>query len=201
VPRKYFCDLLDGEVRARFEEALERLRTAGAHIDEVEIQHASDIAPVYLHLVMADAAAYHATALETMPEKYTPNVRLRLEMGRYVLGEDYVRALAGRERLRREVDAALSQHDALILPTLPIPAPTIGAATVEIDGVAEPVRNLMLRLTQPFNITGHPAMAMPSGNSADGLPCSVQLVGRSRQTDALIRVALACESPISGSAT
>jgi aspartyl-tRNA(Asn)/glutamyl-tRNA(Gln) amidotransferase subunit A len=201
VPRKYFCDLLDGDVRARFEEALERLRTAGAHIDEVEIQHASDIAPVYLHLVMADAAAYHATALETMPEKYTPNVRLRLEMGRYVLGEDYVRALAGRERLRREVDAALSQHDALILPTLPIPAPTIGAATVEIDGVAEPVRNLMLRLTQPFNITGHPAMAMPSGNSADGLPCSVQLVGRSRQTDALIRVALACESPISGSAT
>jgi aspartyl-tRNA(Asn)/glutamyl-tRNA(Gln) amidotransferase subunit A len=160
VPRKYFCDLLDDEVRARFEEALERLRTAGAQIDDVEIQHAPDIAPVYLHIVMADAAAYHATALETMPEKYTPNVRLRLEMGRYVLGEDYVRALAGRERLRREVDAALSQHDALVLPALPIPAPAIGASTVRDRGVAEPVRNLMLRLTQPFNVTGHPAMAM-----------------------------------------
>ena len=81
VPRKYFCDLLDDEVRARFEEALERLRAAGARIDDVEIQHAPDIAPVYLHIVMADAAAYHATALETMPEQYTPNVRLRLEMG------------------------------------------------------------------------------------------------------------------------
>ena len=161
-------------------------------------QHAPDIASVYLHIVMADAAAYHATALETMPEKYTPNVRLRLEMGRYVLGEDYVRALAGRERLRREVDTALSQHDALVLPALPIPAPTIGASTVEIGGVAEPVRNLMLRLTQPFNVTGHPAMAMPCGTTAEGLPCSVQLVGQRKQTDALLRVALACEANILG---
>ncbi|HEX3645167.1 MAG TPA: amidase, partial [Vicinamibacterales bacterium] len=108
VPRTYFCDLLDDEVRARFEEALARLSVAGARIDEIEIHHAAEIASVYLHLVMADAAAYHAATLESMPEKYTTNVRLRLEMGRYVLGEDYVRALAGRERIRREVDAALA---------------------------------------------------------------------------------------------
>jgi aspartyl-tRNA(Asn)/glutamyl-tRNA(Gln) amidotransferase subunit A len=196
VPRKYFCDLLDDEVRARFEEALERLRAAGARIDEIEIHHAAEIAPVYLHLVMADAAAYHAATLESMPEKYTTNVRLRLEMGRYVLGEDYVRALAGRERIRREVDAALAQHDALILPSLPIPAPLLGANTVQVGAAVEPVRNLMLRLTQPFNITGHPAIAMPSGLTANKLPCSVQLVGRRGQTDTLLRVALACESQI-----
>jgi aspartyl-tRNA(Asn)/glutamyl-tRNA(Gln) amidotransferase subunit A len=196
VPRKYFCDLLDDDVRARFEEALDRLRSAGAQIDEVEILHAPDIATIYLHIQMADAAAYHATTLETMPEKYTPNVRLRLEMGRYVLAEDYVRALAGRERLKREVDAALAQHDALILPSLPIPAPPIGASTVQVGATAEPVRSMMLRLTQPFNVTGHPAIAMPTGVTKDGLPCSVQLVGRRMQTDALLRVALACESLI-----
>jgi aspartyl-tRNA(Asn)/glutamyl-tRNA(Gln) amidotransferase subunit A len=200
VPRKYFCDLLDDEVRARFEEALERLRTAGARIDEIEIHHAAEIAPVYLHLVMADAAAYHAATLESIPEKYTPNVRLRLEMGRYVLGEDYVRALAGRARITREVDAALAKHDALILPSLPIPAPPLGASTVQVGATAEPVRNLMLRLTQPFNVTGHPAIAMPSGQTMNKLPCSVQLVGRRGQTDALLRVALACESLIGGMA-
>ena len=63
--------------------------------------------------------------------------------------------------LRREVDAALAGHDALLLPTLPIPAPPIGAHVGAIDGDAEPVRNLMLRLTQLFNITGHPAIVAP----------------------------------------
>ena len=194
VPRKYFCDVLDDEVRASFEAALGRLRAAGAHVDEIEIHHANDIAPVYLHLVLGDAAAYHASALETIPERYTPGVRLRLEMGRYVLAEDYVRALAGRDVLKREVDAALGQHDALVLPTLPIPAPLVGASTVEIGGKPEPVRNVMLRLTQLFDVTGHPAIAIPMEPTRIGLPTSLQLVGG--QTDALLRVALACEKHI-----
>ncbi len=197
VPRPYFCDRLDDDVRARFDEALERLRRAGAHIGEIAIQHATDISTIYLHIVLADAAAYHAHALEAMPDRYTPSVRLRLEMGRYVLAEDYVRALAGREVLRREVDAALSQHDALVLPTLPIPAPPIGAKTVPVGTTTESVRSVMLKLTQPFNITGHPAISLPTGLSADGLPCSMQLVGCRGQTDALLRVALACEKYIS----
>ncbi len=198
VPRTYFCDVLDDEVRARFDEAIDRLRSAGAHVDEVEIRHAADIAKIYLHLVLGDAAAYHATTLDTMPEKYTPAVRVRLEMGRYVLAEDYVRALAGREVLRREVDAALALHDALVLPTLAIPAPAIGADSVQIGARSEPVRNVMLRLTQLFNVTGHPAISLPDGYTSGGLPCALQLVGYRMQTDALLKVALACEFSVTG---
>src|SRR5204863_1861885 len=157
VPRPYFCDVLDADVRARFDAALERLRAAGAHVSDIEIHHAADIAPIYLHIVLAEAAAYHAPMLDAMADRYTAPVRLRFEMGRYVLAEDYVRALAGRGVLKREVDAALAQHDALILPTLPIPAPVLGAGTVQVGDRTEPVRNAMLRLTEPFNITGNPA--------------------------------------------
>jgi len=200
VPRRYFCDLLDNDVRARFEEALSRLRDAGAHVADIDLRHAADIAAIYLIIVLADAAEYHAATLETMPERYTAPVRLRLEMGRYVLAEDYVRALAGREVLRREVDAALAQHDALVLPTLPIPAPPIGATTVKVGATSEPMRNVMLRLTQLFNVTGHPAISMPVGLTSSGLPCGLQLVGGRGQTDVLVRVALACEPyAISGS--
>ena len=60
----------------------------------------------------------------------------------------------------------------------------------------EPVRNLMLRLTQLFNVTGHPAIALPAGNTSAGLPCSVQLVGG--ETDELLPVAVACEAQITG---
>lgn len=196
VPRRYFCDVLDVEVRARFDAAVERLRGAGAHVDDIEIRHADLIATIYLHVSLPDAAAYHAATLDAMPDRYTPNVRLRLEMGRYLLAEDYVRALAGRDALRREVDAALQQHDALLLPTLPIPAPPIGAATVQVDGRDEPVRTMMLKLTQAFNVSGHPAIAMPCGATQAGLPTSLQLVGCRMQTDALLRLALACEPHI-----
>jgi aspartyl-tRNA(Asn)/glutamyl-tRNA(Gln) amidotransferase subunit A len=193
VPREYFCEPLDDEVRSHFEASLNRLRAAGVRIDDTEIAHARDTAPIYLTLVLADAASYHAATLDTMPERYTPPVRMRLEMGRYVLGEDYARALKGREVLRRDVDAALADHDGLVLPTLPIPAPPLGATLMDVGGHAEPVRNLMLRQTQLFNLTGHPAISLPCGRTAGGLPCGLQLVGARTQTDALMRVALALE--------
>jgi len=196
VPRPYFCDLLDDDVRSRFEQALEQLRAAGARVRETAIHHANDIAPIYLHICLADAAAYHATMLDAKPDRYTTPVRLRLEMGRHILAEDYVRALNGRELLRREVDAALVDHDALVLPTLPIPAPPLGASTMEVgaEKKSESVRNLMLRLTQLFNLTGHPAISLPCGRTSAGLPCGLQLVGARMHTDALLRAALACES-------
>jgi aspartyl-tRNA(Asn)/glutamyl-tRNA(Gln) amidotransferase subunit A len=198
VLRSYFCDLLDDGVRTCFENALDRLARAGTRIAEIDIPHARDIAPVYLTLVLADAAAYHGATLEQVPDQYTPGVRLRLEMGRYILGEDYVRALTGRALLKREVDAALASCDALVLPALPIPAPPIGAVSLKIGGVEESVRNLMLRETQLFNLTGHPAVAMPCGRASEGLPCSLQLVGARMHTEELVRVALTCEREIDG---
>jgi aspartyl-tRNA(Asn)/glutamyl-tRNA(Gln) amidotransferase subunit A len=135
VPRGYFCDVLDDEVRGQFDAALDRLRSGGVRVSDVAIRHASLTAPAYLHLVLADAAAVHARTLEQVPDLYTAPVRMRLEMGRYVLAEDYVRALEARELLRREVDSALAGFDALVLPALPIPAPTIGVAAVQIGGV------------------------------------------------------------------
>jgi aspartyl-tRNA(Asn)/glutamyl-tRNA(Gln) amidotransferase subunit A len=194
VPRTYFCELLDDEVRQRFEESVDRLRSAGARTTDVNIRHASLTPAIYQHLVLADAAAYHAATLERMPDRYTPAVRTRLEMGRYILAEDYVRALTGQEILSREVDSILAGHSALLLPTLPIPAPPIGAASVQVGPVTEPVRNLMLRLTQLFNVTRHPAIAVPMGHTSAGLPCSVQLVGAA--TESLLPVALACEAQI-----
>ncbi len=194
LPRAYFCDLLDVEVRARFEEAVEKLREAGAQVDEVDIRHAPATPAIYMHIHAPEGSAYHASMLDAVPERYTPTVRLRLEMGRYILAEDYLRALNGREVLRREVDAAIGGRDGLVLPALPIPAPPIGAESVAINGANEPVRALMLRLTQLFNLTGHPAVSMPCGLTSQGLPCGLQLVGRRNETEALLGVALGCEA-------
>ena len=189
VPRPYFCDLLEAGVRRAFEAAIDTLRAGGAAFLEIAIPSTRLVGPVYQHIGYGDAAAYHAATLETMPDRYTAPVRLRLEAARYVLAEDYVRALDGRELLRREVDLAISGCDALVLPTVPIPAPPIGQDWMTIDGTEQPVRNVLLRLTQLFNLTGHPAVTLPCGRTDDGFPCGLQLVGARGHTDALLQVA------------
>jgi aspartyl-tRNA(Asn)/glutamyl-tRNA(Gln) amidotransferase subunit A len=192
VPRPYFMDLLDAEVAARFERVCDLLRREGVALEDVTVPHAAEAGAIYVHLVLPEAAAYHAPTLDSQPDDYSLNVRLRIEMGRYILAEDYVRALRGRDALIADVDHALDGYDGLFLPTMAIPAPKLGRATVTIGTTEEPVRNAMLRLTQVFNITGHPAITVPCGTTGDGLPIGAQIVGP--DTDRLLEVAAALES-------
>ena len=166
-------------------------------LEDVAIAHASEIPAAYLHIALTEAAAFHAKTLESRPDDYTPTVRVRLEAGRYVLAEDYLRALRGRDVLRTEVSAALDGRDGLLLPSLAVPATPLGAATVRVGSVDEPVRNVTLRLTQLFNITGHPAITVPCGATGGGLPIGAQLVGSA--TVSLLQVAAALEALIRGS--
>jgi aspartyl-tRNA(Asn)/glutamyl-tRNA(Gln) amidotransferase subunit A len=193
IPRQYFLDLLDPDVRSSFDAALAAIVASGSYVADTAIPSAPWTAPIYLHIVFGEAAACHARSLDTVPHLYTRPVRLRLELARYVLAEDYVRAQRGRAVLRSEVDAALAGVDALILPTLPIPAPVLGESSVQIGPSNEPIRNVMLRLTQLFNLTGHPAISLPCGRTSAGLPCGLQLVGRKGGTAALLGVARAVE--------
>jgi aspartyl-tRNA(Asn)/glutamyl-tRNA(Gln) amidotransferase subunit A len=197
LPRQYFLDRLDADVRRVFDDTVDRLRRTGCVIEEVRIPHAEEIAPVYLHISLAEAARYHAAGLERTPNDYTEPVRLRLELGRYVRAEDYLRALEGRQLLKNEVDAALAGRSGLILPTLPIPAPPLFASTIEIEHGPEPVRAALLRLTQLFNMTGHPAISVPCGTTPAGLPCGCQLVGRHDDTTGLLDLAETLEPHVS----
>ena len=198
IPVPYFFDKLDAETARLFAAARAALAGAGHSISEVAIAHAERTPEVYLHVMLPEASWYHAPLLREHADKYSPGVRLRLEMGREVLAEDYLRAMHARTSLARAVDRALEGLDALLLPAMPIGAPPLGAATVDINGVQEPVRAMMLRLTQLFNVTGHPAIAMPCGKGSDGLPRAVQLVGHRGATERLLAVAAAVERQITG---
>jgi Asp-tRNA(Asn)/Glu-tRNA(Gln) amidotransferase A subunit family amidase len=170
--------------------SVRRARSEPGDRVDVALAHADRIADVYLHIVLPEAIWYHAPLLRDHAGKYSPGVRLRLEMGGYVLAEDYLRAMHARTVLRRAVDRALDGVDALLLPALPIGAPPLGASSVDIDGRPQPVRAVMLRLTQLFNITGHPAIAIPCGRGADGLPRAIQLVGADRRAGSGVALAV-----------
>lgn len=192
----YFLDRLDADVERVVLDTVALLQQRGAAVVDRSIPHANDMAAVYLHLVFGDAAEYHARTLISRPEDYTAPVRLRLEMARYVLAEDYIRALRGKSLIADEVDRALDGVDVLVLPALAIPAPPLGATTMPVKGGADAVRTLMLRCSQPFNLSGHPAISIPCGRTRDGLPIGLQLVGHKGRTPALVQAALAAEAAI-----
>ena len=196
VPRRYFLDLLDPAVRASFEAAVERLRAGGSELATVDIPHAPDIPWTYRHTQLREAYAAHAAMLEARGNDYSPAVRQRIELGRSVSPADYARAQALRETLRGEVDAALAGRHALLLPTLAIPAPRLGAEEVAVGDRTVDVRSVTLRLTQLFNLTGHPAVSIPCGTTPDGLPCAAQLVGRRGATGRLLALAARCEEAV-----
>ena len=194
VLRPYFCELLDAGVRSRFDEAVDVLHRGGIRASDHAMKHAHVISHVYLKLAPREAFLYHQHTLDTTPEKYSPAVRQRLELGRAVSHDDFLTALNVQADLREDVDQALSNCDALVLPTMPIPAPVLGAQTVRIGDTDQLTRSMTLRETQLFNLTGHPAISIPCGKTAEGLPVGLQLVGHHGRTDALVRLALTCES-------
>lgn len=192
LPRPYFLERLEHQVRQAFERAVATLQQAGVRIRDVDVPHMNEAPAIYAGLTLPEIAAIHASTLERRPHRYSPGVRLRLESARYVPGEDMARAQRGREVLRAEVDAALENCDALLTPALAIVPAPIGTGTVRVGDRDEPVRAMMLRLTQPFNVTGHPAVTLPFGAVAGGLPFGIQLAGRRHDTRGLLDVAAAC---------
>ena len=194
VPKRYFLDRLDTDVRRAFEDAVARLQEAGCRIDEVSIPHANTIAATYRDTQLYEAFQIHRHTLETRFDDYSPDVRERLDLGRTLSKDDYDRTQRDRKVLRSEVDAALEGVGALVLPTLAIPAPALGSESIVLEGQTNDLRAVSLRLTQLFNLTGHPAVSLTSGTTPDGLPCATQLVGRRDETQALLALASRYES-------
>jgi aspartyl-tRNA(Asn)/glutamyl-tRNA(Gln) amidotransferase subunit A len=188
----YFTALLDADVRAALGTAVARLRAAGVCLTSRSIAGTETIVDTYVNLSLPEAAHWHAPTIDARAADYQPPVRERLDRGRKILATDYLRARDTRAALRNAVDAALGGCDALVLPTLPIVAPVRGTSDVKMDnGEMLAVRAAMLRLTQLFNMTGHPAISLPIPTS--GMPVGLQLVGRLEKTPDLLAVASMCE--------
>jgi aspartyl-tRNA(Asn)/glutamyl-tRNA(Gln) amidotransferase subunit A len=190
----YFADPVEVPVADAFERATARLRSAGVRTAWLSFPMASRITEAYVNVVLPEGAAYHAPWLDTRESDYSPTVHARFKSGRDIPAVAYLQARQTCDELRDGVDALLSTVDALILPALPILAPVSGQQTVTIGGKEIPVRAAMLKHTQLFNMTGHPAITLPI--ETEGLPVGLQIVGPAGNTARLLDIAAACEATL-----
>jgi aspartyl-tRNA(Asn)/glutamyl-tRNA(Gln) amidotransferase subunit A len=111
-------------------------------------------------------------------------------------GAYYVRAQRARASLYRDTLNAMESRSVLVAPTAAVSAPRIDTPgrALSVTGEAVNLTTAALRFTAPFNITGQPALAIPTGLAADGLPLSMQIIGRPFDEVTVFQVAAAYES-------
>ena len=110
-------------------------------------------------------------------------------LGQNLLAEHYVRAKRMLTIYRTEMSKVFDDVDALITPATPVIAPKLGAVNVTTEGLIEPAGNAIMRFTNFFNMTGNPAITVPSGLHSTGLPMGVQLISKQFGESKLLRLA------------
>jgi aspartyl-tRNA(Asn)/glutamyl-tRNA(Gln) amidotransferase subunit A len=176
----------DPEITAALENVARTLQLEGAEIREIHLPTLGEFAAVNRVILQSEAWAIHASWLRDRPGDYGQLARRRLMAGAFFGAGDYVQAQRRRLEMIAAVEDALREVDVLLCASAMDPA-------CRIDSPADIERTYPRQARTPFNVTGHPALAMMAGISAGGLPLSVQFVGRNFAEATLFQVARAWE--------
>lgn len=181
--------VVQDEVGRLFDAAVEQLRSLGAAVAEVDLPEEAHVLDVGVLMLQAEAASVHLPWLRERPEAYGADVRSRLESGSLISAVDYLDAQRARKKLVARVLERFASFDVVVGPTVPVAAPPVEAATAGIGSLAVDPRTVLLRLTRLYNVTGQPAVSIPCGFTADGLPVGVQLAAAPWQEGRLLAIA------------
>ena len=210
VPQELMGEGIDAGVRARVEEALDAMRREGAVVETISLPSIALGVSTYYILAPAEASSNLARfdgvrygprlegdghvgmVARTRGRLFGSEVKLRIMVGTYVLSAGYydayyTKALAVRERMKAEFEAALGSYDLIASPASPIPAFALGS--LADDPLA---LKLLDFCTIPANLGGFPAISIPCGLT-EGLPVGLQLLASPGEDEALLNAAHAAE--------
>jgi aspartyl-tRNA(Asn)/glutamyl-tRNA(Gln) amidotransferase subunit A len=212
IPKEYFVEGMQGEVRAALQAAISRLQEMGAEIDwEVSLPHTKYALAIYYILAPSEASANlarydgvkygfserNAASVIEATERtrqfgFGTEVKRRIMLGTYALSAGYydayyVKAQKVRTLIKREFDQVFEEYDALVTPTSPIVPFKLG------EKLEDPMQMYLSDIcTLPMNIAGIPAISIPAG-FADNLPIGMQIIGKPFSEQTLLRIAFAYE--------
>jgi len=170
------------EIAAHVQATADAFARAGATIAEVKLPASfGGIHAAGQTVLEAEAATYHEPRFAKHADDYGPEIRKLVEKGLTISASAYVGANRARLAFSEEVMELLAAHDALLSPTAPAPAPEGLASTGDAS------------LCAPWSFAGVPAVSLPSGLGASGLPLAIQLVQAAGAEARLLSVAAWCE--------
>jgi len=201
IPKRYFMEYALPNVAEAVMAVARELECLGARLIEIDLTHARYSVAAWTTIMLAEMSAYHRTYVRrgSFPD-YTQMTRVHLDWAESVTGADYVQAQRLRRFMATDFEQAFADVDVVLVPTAPIEANLIEEDLVskELPTRAPPAGTvstieMTLRMTAPASLTGLPALAVPCGFSAGGLPLSAQFIGRWFDEETLYRSAFAYE--------
>lgn len=215
IPRNYFTDGLDSEVRDAVLKATEVLRDNGALLEEFDLEGLKYAIPAYYVLAPAEASSnlsrydgvkygfrtkdYESLSdmyKKTRSEGFGSEAKRRMMLGAFVLSSGYYdafynKALKVKAIIKENFDKAFSKYDVIISPTTPSTAPKLS-----IDDNDPLSRYLGDIYTVSVNLAGLPALSVPCGKSESGFPIGIQMIGRAFEEEVIIRAAYTYEQSV-----
>jgi len=216
APKEYFVDDIAPDIAKAVRAALEVYKKCGAEIIDISLPHTQYSNPTYYIVANAEASSnlarydgihygHRASGAKNLMDLYCksrsegfgPEVKRRVLLGTYVLSAGYydayyVRALKVRTLIRRDFDEAFKKVDAIVCPTMPVPAFKFG------ERIDDPLQMYYCDiLTTSANLAGIPGISIPCGFTENKMPVGLQLLGKPFGEATLLRAARAFEAATS----
>lgn len=180
--REFFEAETSPEVLENLASVREKFLRAGAEIVEITLPPSfAFVGPCWSIIKQAELYAYHRHLFEAYRDDYPPKLKIRLEKGASISGHQYVEHLRHRILFQREMCAQMADVDAVIMPI---------ASTTAPRGLSSTGSSLF---NQPWSVAGFPAMSLPTGLDASGLPFAMQMAAQPYGEERLLDVAAWCE--------
>ena len=217
IPRDYFGEGLDGQVKKSVEDAIHVLEKEGAEIEEFDLSLVEYAIPAYYVIACAEASSnlsrfdgvkygyrtenyegLHNMYKKTRSEGFGAEVKRRIMLGSFVLSSGYydayyLKALRTKALIKQAFDRAFEKYDVILSPAAPTTAPKIG------ESLSDPLKMYLGDIyTISVNLAGLPGIVVPCGSDEKGLPIGLQLIGDCFQEKKIIRAAYTFEQVVKG---
>ena len=212
LPRDYFTEGLEPEIKEAIYGVAEALKAKGAIVEEFDLGMVEYAIPAYYIIASAEASSnlerfdgvkygyrtseyegLHNMYKKTRSEGFGPEVKRRIMLGSFVLSSGYydayyLKALRVKALIKKAFDEAFAKYDVILGPVAPTTAPKIGSS------LADPIKMYLGDIyTISVNLAGLPGISVPCGKDSKGLPIGVQLIGDCFKENNIIRAAYSYE--------
>jgi amidase len=185
VDRGYATDGVDEQVVAALTEAERVLKGLGATIREVRFPAYQKLVSQWIAMCSVETAAAHIDTYQAKRSEYGPDLAKLIDQGIATKGTEVAGIALERMRFSRELSELFQAVDVLLIPTMPVPTPSLDL--MKAYGEDPNVLLGILRFTAPFDFSGSPTLTLPNGLDSAGMPLSMQLVGPHLSEDVLVR--------------